>query len=148
MWHRKFEIDVLVQEGGVMMGRSFAWSLSGGNRGPAAQFDDHLLAVVKSTFVPQLLKSACSICQHPHPLAWGRQERRRQIPTCQHGCFCLLTLAWPCLTLLCTHTHTHDTEWIPNYRCMLQWILNGYTFHISGNKLNEYSAHACRHTHK
>lgn len=43
--------------------------LAVGDSGAAAQFYDHLLAVVEGPLVSQLLQGAGSVGQHAHPLA-------------------------------------------------------------------------------
>lgn len=82
--------------------------LGGCDGRPAAEFDDHLLAVVEGALVTQFLQRAGGVDQHAHPLARGGQEGGGQITARQHHGLCLLTLAWMSLTLLC-ETHTHYT---------------------------------------
>lgn len=80
-------------------------ALAVGDGGAAAQFDDHLLAVVEGPFVSQLLQGAGCISQHSHPLTRCRQEGGREVATCQHHRLGLLPLAGPRLALLCTKKH-------------------------------------------
>lgn len=83
--------------------------LAVGDSGAAAQFYDHLLAVVEGPLVSQLLQGAGSVGQHAHPLARSRKKGRRKVAACQHHSLRLLPLARPHLTLLCTHT-THKNK--------------------------------------
>lgn len=62
---------------------SLATALSGGDRGAAAQFDDHLLAVMECPFVAQLLQGAGGLGQHAHTLAWRREEAGREVAASQ-----------------------------------------------------------------
>lgn len=50
-----------------------------GDRGAAAQLDDHLLAVVQRAAVAQLLQRARRLRQHPHALPGGREEAGGQV---------------------------------------------------------------------
>lgn len=83
--------------------------LAVGDSGAAAQFYDHLLAVVEGPLVSQLLQGAGSVGQHAHPLARSRKKGRRKVAARQHHSLRLLPLARPHLTLLCTHT-THKNK--------------------------------------
>lgn len=83
--------------------------LAVGDSGAAAQFYDHLLAVVEGPLVSQLLQGAGSVGQHAHPLARSRKKGRRKVAARQHHSLRLLPLARPHLTLLCTHT-THKNS--------------------------------------
>lgn len=85
--------------------------LAVGDGGAAAQFYDHLLAVVEGPLVSQLLQGAGSVGQHAHPLARSRKKGRRKVAARQHHSLRLLPLARPHLTLLCTRTtHTHTQK--------------------------------------
>lgn len=74
--------------------------------GATPQFDDHLLAVVERPLVSQLLQGAGCVGQHAYSLAGSRQEGRGEVATRQHDSLCLLPLARPRLTLLCTTQQT------------------------------------------
>lgn len=89
----------------------FPVALAVGDGGAAAQFYDHLLAVVQGPLVSQLLQGASSVGQHAHPLARSRKKGRRKVATRQHHGLRLLPLARPHLTLLCTHTHTKTVSY-------------------------------------
>lgn len=75
--------------------------LAVGDRGAAAQLDDHLLAVVQGPLVAQLFQGARRVRQHAHPLAGRRQEGGREVAARQHHGLRLLPLARPRLALLC-----------------------------------------------
>lgn len=76
-------------------------SLAVGDRGAAAQLDNHLLAVVKGPLVSQLLQGASGVGQHAHPLAGSRQEGGGKVAARQHHSLRLLALARPHLALFC-----------------------------------------------
>lgn len=79
----------------------FPLPLAVGDCCAAAQFYNHLLAVVEGPLVSQLLQGAGSISQHAHPLARSRKEGRRKVAARQHHGLRLFPLAGPRLALLC-----------------------------------------------